>query len=291
MDMLLGFPEYRKQAMALAGAAGLAYADVHLHRFPDGESRVRLPPVLSRRAILCRSLDHPNDKLVELLLAAGEARNLGVDSLTLVAPYLAYMRQDCSFHPGEAISQQVVGHLLAGYFDGLVSVDPHLHRVHTLEQAVPTGHSVSLLASGPVGDFLAREQPGALVVGPDAESGQWVSAVAARSGCDFVVGRKTRHGDREVEIALEGNFRGRDVVLVDDVASTGHTLMAAADIIRPQQPASVSVVVTHALFAGDAFERLRSAGFAHIWSTDSIPHASNAIPLAPLLSAQLRSEL
>ncbi len=277
--------------MALAASAGMDYADVQVHRFPDGESRVRLPAALPARVIMCRSLDHPNDKLIELVLAAEEARILGVDKLTLVAPYLCYMRQDYSFRPGEAVSQRSVGSLLARYFDALVTVDPHLHRVSSLEQAVPTGHSVSLLAAGFVGEFLARERPGSLVVGPDAESEQWVRVVAARSGSDYVVGSKVRHGDRDVEILLQGDFRGRDVVLVDDMASTGRTLEAAAKIIWTQQPASISIIVTHALFSGDAFERLSSAGFAHIWSTDSIPHTSNAIALAPLLADQLRSKV
>ena len=277
--------------MALAAAMGLTYADVRVHRFPDGESRVRLPESLPSGVIICRSLDHPNDKLIELVLAAEEARVLGVDTLTLVAPYLCYMRQDCSFHPGEAVSQRTVGRMLAEYFNGLVTVDPHLHRVSSLEQAAPTGHSVSLMASDPVGAFLAQELPGAVVVGPDAESEQWVSAVAARAGSDFAVGAKVRHGDRDVKIELEGDFRGRDVVLVDDMASTGRTLIVAADIIRLQQPASVSVIVTHPLFAGDSYERLRQAGIDNIWSTDSIPHASNAIALAPWLADQLRSSL
>lgn len=291
MEMLLGFPEYREQAMSLAASAGIAYADVHVHRFPDGESRVRLPAELPSRVIMCRSLDHPNDKLIELLLAAEEARLLGVETLTLVAPYLCYMRQDYSFHPGEAVSQRSIGRMLAGYFDGLITVDPHLHRISTLEQAVPTGHSVSLPGAVPVGEFLARERPGSLIVGPDAESEQWVSVVAERSGSDFVVGSKVRHGDRDVEIVLPGDFGGRDVVLVDDMASTGHTLEVAAGIIARQRPASISVVVTHALFAGDAYERLLHAGIENIWSSDSIPHASNAIALAPLLADQLCSRV
>jgi len=287
MSLLLGFPEYRTQAVALARAASMAYAEVAVHRFPDGESRIRLPADLPHKLVLCRSLDHPNDKLVELILASDQARAMGVKSLTLVAPYLCYMRQDCSFQAGEAVSQRIVGSLLARYFDGLVTVDPHLHRVRDIEQAVPTGQSISLLAATAVGDFLARRLPGALLVGPDAESAQWVEAAASRAGLEFVLGSKVRRGDREVEIQLQGDFAGRDVVLVDDMASTGHTLEVAADIIRRAGPASISVVVTHALFADDAYERLQRAGFEHIWSSDSIPHASNAISLAPLLAAQL----
>ena len=285
--MLLGFAEYQEQARALAAEAAMAYDDVLVHHFPDGESMVRLPAELPPEVVLCRSLDHPNDKLIELVLAAAEARSLGVKRLTLVAPYLCYMRQDRSFHSGEAVSQRIIGHLLAEHFDALITVDPHLHRVHSLEQAVPTGRSVALLATDPVGDFIGRQVPGALLVGPDGESGQWVARAAARAGTDYVVGSKTRLGDRDVDIDLRGDFGGRDVVLVDDVASTGRTLEVAARIIQAQGPASLSVVVTHALFAGDALQRLEAVGIGNIWSTDSIPHPSNAIPLAPLLARAL----
>lgn len=290
MGLLLGFSEYRVQARALAAVAGLSYGEVMVHRFPDAESLVRLPPDLPSRVVLCRSLDRPNDKLVELVLAAAGAREQGARHLTLAAPYLCYMRQDRSFHSGEVVSQHVIGSLLGRYFDGLVTVDPHLHRVHSLEEAVPTGRSIALLATAPVGDFIARERPGALLVGPDRESRQWVEAAAARAGSDYLVGTKTRHGDREVEIVLEGDFAGRDVVLVDDVASTGRTLEVAARIIARQRPASMSVVVTHALFVGDALERLAAAGIKQVWSTDTIPHPSNAISLAPLLAGALTQE-
>jgi len=286
--MLLAFPEYREPARRLAAAAGLDYAEVELHRFPDGETRVRLPPALPESVILCRSLDHPDEKLVSLLLAAEGARNLGAQRLTLVAPYLCYMRQDRAFRPGEVVSQRVIGGLLARYVDGLVTVDPHLHRVHSLAEAVPLAHPRALSARDPIADFLRERAPDALLVGPDAESEQWVAAVARRAGLDWCVGEKTRRGDREVSVRLQGEFAGRSVVLVDDVASTGRTLEVAARVLRDAGAAAVSVVVTHALFAGDAIERLKAAGVREIWSTDSIPHPSNVITLAPLLAAALR---
>ena len=128
--LVLGFPDYDRQASALAKALNAPYRLIELHRFPDGESQLRLPPALPGQVVLCRSLDRPNGKLVELLLAAGCARQLGASQLILVAPYLCYMRQDKAFRTGEAISQQIVGNFLAGLFDTLVTVDPHLHRVH-----------------------------------------------------------------------------------------------------------------------------------------------------------------
>ncbi|HFD79405.1 MAG TPA: ribose-phosphate diphosphokinase [Gammaproteobacteria bacterium] len=286
--LLLGFPEYREQARALAAAAGLVYADVRIHHFPDGESRVQLPPQLPAEVTLCRSLDHPNARLVELELAAATALQLGARQLTLVAPYLCYMRQDIAFHPGEAVSQRIVGELLARRFHTLITVDPHLHRVHRLDQAVPVPRAVSLSAYRAMADFLLQRFDRPFLVGPDAESEQWVRAIAAVHGFDYRVARKERRGDRDVRIRLPaGDYGDRQLVLVDDVASTGRTLEQTALQLRAHRPASISVLVTHALFVDDALERLRRAGIDRVYSSDSVPHPSNRLPLASLLAGAL----
>ena len=127
--MLLGFSDYESQGRRLADALGMPFALVAIHRFPDGESKVTLPSPLPERVVLCRSLDAPNDKLIELMLCAETARAMGAKRVALVAPYLCYMRQDIAFHPGEAVSQKIVGKFLAGLFDAVITVDPHLHRI------------------------------------------------------------------------------------------------------------------------------------------------------------------
>lgn len=287
--LLLGFPDYRPQAGALAAAAGIGYDEVEVHRFPDGESRVRLPVGLPRRVVLCRGLDGPNAKLVELFLVARGCREQGVERLLLVAPYLCYMRQDKAFRPGEVVSQRVVGGLLAEHFDGLLTVDAHLHRVHRLADAVPVSRALNLTATEPMACFLAgRFDTAPLLIGPDRESEQWVAAIGEHEGLDYRVASKERLGDRRVRMALpSGPYRHRHLVLVDDIAGTGHTLEAAVRALRGRQPASISVLVTHALFLGDAVERLRALGVERIWSCDSVTHPSNALPLAGLLGRGL----
>ncbi|AGA92264.1 ribose-phosphate pyrophosphokinase [Thioflavicoccus mobilis 8321] len=288
--LILGFPEGMEAAQRLAQAAGRPCAAIALHRFPDGETRVRLPAELPPGVVFYRSLDDPNAKLVELALAARTARTLGARHLTLVAPYLCYMRQDKAFAAGEAVSQQIVGRLLADWFDALITVDPHLHRVHDLAAAVPVTRAVRLSATDLMADFVAERFAGAdpLLVGPDAESEQWVAAVAAHRGLDYRVGVKARRGDRDVEVRFPPHaMGGRHLVLVDDVASTGRTLTVAARALARQRPASISVLVTHPLFVGEALAQLEAAGVAAVWSADSIPHPSNRLTLAPLLAAAL----
>ncbi len=286
--LLLGFPDYRKAARRLADRAGIPYADIDVHHFPDGESRIRLPEKVADRVILCRSLHAPNAKLLELELAAATALQLGARRLTLVAPYLCYMRQDTAFRNGEAISQRVVGELLARRFDTVITVDPHLHRVHRLAEAVPVSRAVALTACQPMSTFLAGLPYKPLLIGPDQESEQWVAAIAAREQLDYAIAHKQRRGDRDVHLELpSADYAARHIVLVDDIASTGRSLEAAARQLRDYQPASISVLVTHALFVNDAVPRLKAAGVQHIYSTDSIPHPSNQLPLDGILASAI----
>ena len=290
--MLLAWHDEAVLAQGLAAALGVPLALVDAHRFPDGETRLRLPPQLPPRVLLLRGLQDPDAKLTPLLLAAAGARELGAAQLTLICPYLADMRQDMAFTPGEVVSQRHLGQLLAASFEAVITVDPHLHRVPTLDAVLPGRRGVALTAAELLGGLVAQRVPGALLLAPDEEAGQWVRRAARAHGLDHAVCRKTRHGDREVDVALpDAAVAGRAVVLLDDVASTGRTLAAAARGALSQGALSVDVAVTHALFVGDALATVRAAGVRHVWSSDAVPHASNAVSIVPLLAQALRREL
>lgn len=286
---VLCFDDEAALAGQAASALGMALAVVDRHRFPDGEMRLRLPAELPDRVVLWRGLQQPNEKLVEVLLAAQTARRLGAKHLSLVAPYLAYMRQDIEFNPGEAISQRIVGGFLAGLFDAIITIDPHLHRVATLHEAMPVKDAIALSGAPLLADHIATQRQNPLLMGPDEEALQWVALAAQRHGWDHAVCRKTRHGDREVDIELPAvSVAGRVVVLMDDVASSGHTLARAAVKLRAAGARSVDVAVTHALFAPGAVQLVRSSGVGEIWSTDCIAHASNAVSIVPAVVEALR---
>ncbi len=291
-SLLLHFADERAAAERLAAASALSVAEIASHRFPDEELKLTLPDAAADAPpdtlVLYRSLDRPNDKLVELLLVARHARQLGVQRLILVAPYLGYMRQDIAFRPGEIVSQKIIGAFLAELFDGLITVDPHLHRISRLQEAVPLKNAIALSAAPSLAELVARRRQQPLLIGPDAESAQWVESAARAQGLEHAVCNKVRHGDTQVDIALPDiDVAGREVVLLDDVASSGRTLAAAAGLLRTAGARSVDVAVSHALFAGDALQVMAEAGIGEVWSTDCIAHPSNAVSMAPILAEAL----
>ncbi|MGY6277559.1 ribose-phosphate diphosphokinase [Methylomonas sp. MgM2] len=286
---VLTFPDYRPQGERLAAELGVPFDIVELHRFPDSESLIRLPPGLPEHVVLCRSLNQPNDKLIELLLFSRTARELGAKRITLVAPYLCYMRQDIANRPGEAVSQRIVGRMLAELFDDVITVDPHLHRISRLDQAIPIANAISVSAGRVIGDFLKQRLTRAILLGPDQESEQWVSGIARSIGFEYGVASKIRHGDRQVEITLPDlDFAGQAVVIVDDMASTGRTMARSAALLAEAGAGALYAAVTHPLFYEDAEAKIRSAGIKEIWSTDSIAHRTSCIRLAALLSSAVK---
>ena len=281
-------------AKRLAARLGLSCGEISVHRFPDGELRVAVAPATDT-TILYAPLDQPNDKLIALLFAAEALRRNGAKRLVLVAPYLCYMRQDAAFHAGEAISQRAMGALLATNVDRVVTVDAHLHRTTDIRSVFPGIEAENLSAMPAIANALASSgiDPTTIVVGLDMESERWVKDIASRLRLQHAVARKTRHGDRSVAISFAdpGLLSGRPALLVDDIISSGTTLMAAARALTEMGATAVDAMVTHALFPPAMTVAFASAGMRSIRSTDSVPHPTNAIPLDESLAAALRSEL
>jgi ribose-phosphate pyrophosphokinase len=146
---------------------------------------------------------------------------------------------------------------------------------------------VARVAAAPVvAQWIRDNIPDAMLIGPDSESAQWVADIARRVALPWQVLNKQRHGDRDVQVTLPNAAlaRGRTPVIVDDIVSSGHTVIETLGHLRRLGlPAAVCVAI-HAVFAEDAYARLLEAGAARVVSTDSIPHPSNAMSIAGLLA-------
>jgi ribose-phosphate pyrophosphokinase len=278
----------------LAERLGVTGHEIALHRFPDGELRVTVGPA-APTTIICCSLNDPNEKLIALLFAAEALRRGGARRLVLVAPYLGYMRQDAAFHAGEAISQRAIGDLFAKTFDRVITVEAHLHRTATLNQVFPGIETDNLSATSAIALVLRADtlDSTTLVVGPDTESRPWVSDLAGRLGLDFAVGEKIRRGDRSVQIVFSDPARlpHRPVILIDDIVSSGGTLIACAEALASSGVSSIDAVVIHALLPPEPLNEFTRAGVRSLRSTNSVPHPTNAIALDYIFADALRREV
>ncbi|MHA6326508.1 ribose-phosphate diphosphokinase [Roseivivax sp. CAU 1753] len=289
--LFLAFPGMEPQSHRIADLMDGETHPVVLHQFPDGETLVTLPQGVDGRAVsVVASLRDPDRLALPLRFAAETARELGAASVGLIAPYLSYMRQDRRFAPGQAISAPIFARFFEQSFDWLVTVDPHLHRISALEEVF---HFPALrVASAPlIAEWIAANVPDAVILGPDSESQQWVADVAALADKPYEVLTKVRSGDRTVEISVPEStalMQGTPVVL-DDIASAGRTMTRAIELLHAAGTKPPVCIIIHAVFAGNAYHDILAAGAERVITTDSIPHASNAIGLAPLLAPAVQS--
>lgn len=275
-------------ARRLARSLEAPFVPVRTHPFPDGETLVRVSHRAGAEAILVQSFDGPDRKLMPALLAADALRRAGARRVTLIAPYLAYMRQDSVFRPGEPISQRVFGECLGRAFDRVLTVEAHLHRARRLGDVMP-GRARSLSAAPAIARWLARRGGGAIAAGPDEESEPWIRAVARAAGVRWVVGAKRRLGDRSVRVRFPELPRGTRAVVIDDIASSGATIAAAVRALRERGVRTVDAAVVHAIFAPGALDLIRRAGARTVVSCDTVEHPTNTIQCAPLVGAALGS--
>ncbi len=281
-------------AKRLGCRLGIPVHEITQHEFPDGEIRVTIGPA-TKTTIIYGSLDRPNDKLVALLLAAEALRRNGCSRIILLAPYLCYMRQDAAFSPGEAISQKAVGQLLATIVDRVVTVDAHLHRTREISLVFPGIEADNVSAISVIAETLRHSNfdPNTIVIGPDAESQLWVSDLARRLGLRQTVALKDRHDDNSVTIAFRepALVRGRPALTLDDIVSSGGTLVACAKAVAVSGATAIDAIIVHALFPADAIATFKEAGVRSIRSTYSVPHPTNAIVLDELFAEVLQREM
>lgn len=290
MTALIAVPGCEDHAHRLGTRLGLDVIEPVLRQFPDGELYVRLPRErVDDTVAIVGNL--ASDTFLRVAFLAGTARDLGARTVGLVAPYLAYMRQDSVFNPGEGVTQRYFAKLVSGCVDWLVTVDPHLHRTPSLDgiYAIPT---TIARAAPAIARWIASEVAQPVLVGPDVESEQWVAAVAAACGAPFVILEKTRRGDRDVSVSPPDRaWNGHTPVVIDDIVSTGRTMVEATRVLRAAGSAAPMCIAIHAVFADAVQDALVEAGARGIVTCNTIEHASNRICVADPIAEAVRTRL
>ena len=273
----------------LCDQLGLEQGRLEFRRFPDGETYLRVDtPVSGARCIVLADLSNPDARYLAHIFLFETLRELGARSVGLVAPYLCYMRQDRRFRDGEAVTSGVFARSLSRHIDWLITVDPHLHRYHALGEiySVPT----QVVQGAPALAGWLRGQSDLLLVGPDAESEQWVASIAQASSHPYVIGAKQRLGDRRVEVALPdiSRYQGRTAIIIDDVISSGRTVGECVKALRSQGMEAILCAAVHGIFAEASDQYLLDTGLQALVTTNTIPHRTNGIDISELLAPSIR---
>ena len=266
---------------------------LEIRRFPDGEKYLRvLDNVKDENVVVIQSIHHAPDELIfEYLLLVGTLKDLGARRVTGVIPYFGYARQDERFKPGEALTFRIVSKLMESVgTDEIYTIDMHQHRVLKSSEVfkIPS-HNLSAMPL--LADYVRKtgvvQKP--LVIGPDAEAEQWAKLAAEQLNTDYDVFEKKRLGDDRVEIRpRKSSAKDRDVLMVDDIISTGGTIVEAAKILVQQGANKIAVACTHPILASGALDKIRAAGVKSIVGTDTVPSEISKVSVAPLIAQQIR---
>jgi ribose-phosphate pyrophosphokinase len=287
--IIAGFSESSVLASNIAKKSGSALTIVEVGQFPDKETNLRFRiDVRGKDIFIVRSLDDPDKKIVDILLAAQAAKELGAKRVVLVAPYLCYMRQDKRFKPGQAISSRTIAKLANSFFDGMITVDPHLHRYKRLNE-IFTKNPKRLTAINEIADFIGKEIRNPFIFGPDAESYQWARVAAERVGCDVDVLNKHRYSSDTVRIKVREklDLTNKSAVIIDDVISTGHTVMEVVKDLRAIGAKRIYCICTHGIFAEDSLKKIEALG-AKVFSTNTITNRVSNIDVSGLIAEEIR---
>lgn len=267
---------------------------VFFRQFPDKETYIRIDDdVHNRDVILLYDLSNTDEKILKILFLSETLRDLGAKSVGIILPYLPYMRQDKRFNSGEGITSVYFSKLISNYFDWLITIDPHLHRHRSLEEiySIP---SIVLNSASIISRWIKLniKQP-VVLIGPDIESSDQVKRISSQIGAPYIILEKTRMGDYDVKISdiPIDEVVNRIPILVDDIISTGKTMVNIVENLKRLNFKDLYCIATHALFIDKAYEDLKKSGVKEIVTCNTINHVTNRIDVSSLIESAIKSIL
>ncbi|TAJ45776.1 ribose-phosphate diphosphokinase [Methanofollis fontis] len=266
----------------IADELGVPVADTRFSQFPDGELYLQVTGSLDDETIIVGSVTD-NNALIQLMLLIDACETT---TNTLVIPYLGYARQDKKFREGEPLSARVAARALSRGVSDIITVNIHEPEIARYFDA--PAHDLSLAAE--VGTYIGEQGlSDPLILAPDAGAAEFAGEIAAVGGWHADYLKKTRLSGEEVRMEPKSfEVRGREVVIVDDIISTGGTLATATGMLYEQGAAAVHAACVHGVFTGGAYVRLRAAGVKSLVCSDTIERACSSISAARTIAAALR---
>ena len=284
-------------AKGICSHLGMELGDAYVGAFSDGEIRVQIGEnIRGRDVFIVNSTSPPvNDHLVELLIMIDAARRASADRVTAVLPYFGYARQDRKDKPRVSITAKLVSNLLvAAGANRVLTLDLHCGQIQGFFD-IPVDHLSS--EKNFVDHLLERGRNNQIVVSPDTGSVKRAREVANRLDVPLAIVDKRRPRENETEVMnVIGKVRGKHAIIFDDLIDTAGTLVRAAQAIKDQGAVSVMACATHAVFSGEAIQRINDSVLEEVLVSDSIPLSAAAaaspkvgtLPFAPLIGEAIR---
>ena len=263
----------RDELAALGGEIG----GIEIRKFPDGEKYVRVLGSAEEVTVVSSTFFPQDEHIIELLLIGDALREKGAEKLRAVVPYFGYSRQDRVSKEGEPVSVRAVMRALGLYYDELYVFD--LHNPETL-RFFP-GKGVNLFPARAIAEYFSEKLGDGVVLAPDKGARGRAGAVAEKLGLAYSHFEKKRISPTEVEMKpVDVDVGGRNVLIVDDIISTGGTMVKAANLLREMGAKKVFVAATHGVFAEGAIERVSKA-VDELAVTNTIPTPVSRISIVP----------
>lgn len=271
-------------AKELAGALNCEYIPALTTAFPDGECYTRINEESLNDDVVIVQNTFPDSKFIELLLIQDAVKNLGAKSITLVIPYFGYARQDRIFKPGEPESAKIMCKHLDMICDRVITVD--LHKESTLDNFTHPHRDVK--AATVIADYFKTKGVD-LVMSPDIGAAGRAKIVGEHMGAPYDHLNKTRLSGTEVRIQpAEADVRGKSVLIVDDMISTGGTIIAATAALKEAGAERVFVACTHGVFVNNALERFNGSPVDSVLCCNTLDNPVALISVAGIVADAIK---
>jgi ribose-phosphate pyrophosphokinase len=262
------------------------YKNIELRIFADGESKIRLDNMAKKNCIIMHSTYPPTDQhLMQLFMIMYKCKEDGANDICVVSPYLAYTRQDKVFVDGEIITINLVGKILACLgITKLVTIDSHKPNALNYSFATIDLTAIPSLSSY-VKHNLTMNNP--IVISPDEggiERAKKFAGLINANSLSLVKSRDRFTGDVSISLLDQGSLKNCDALIVDDMISTGTSIMKTIELLKKYHIGDVYAICTHALLLDDAKQKLLNAGIKEVISTNSIPNEFAKVDLSSVIS-------
>ena len=251
-------------------------------KFPDGELYIRIHgDVKDKDVFLIQTQNNQNDSIVETILMCDALRDEGAKSINLVAPYLAYARQDKKFNDGEPISIRALAKLYSNLCDRVITINPHeVHIEAFFDIPFIYGNAVDKLA-----EYVKDKLNNPVVLSPDKGAIELAKTASEVLDCDYDYLEKTRISPTEIKIAPKNlDVKDKDVLIVDDIISTGGTMATAIGMLKEQGAIKVIASCVHPVLIGDALNKLYIGGADEVVGTDTYPSEVSKVSVDTIIA-------